>query len=344
MTRLIQTHLKRVPPCIGWAKLPTPVQPLGDPLEQLWVKRDDQSHPRYGGSKVRKLEWLLADPRWSQGPVLSVGAIGSHHLRALAEFLDLQDRRLHALVCPQVATLHAQRNLRRLLALKAQIHPMNSRAHLPLAWLSYRLGKSSPKANYLAAGGSDAVGLLAFVEAGLELAQQIQSKACPHPERIYIAAGTAGSVAGLAVGLRMAQCPSRIIAVSSVERVAFNRVMFLRKRWQCEQLLKRFGAQNLHGPAIEVEITHAQLGGGYGVPTPNAQQAIETAATAGLKLEPTYTGKVLAEIFNREAPARGEPILFWNTHASTPEWSGEGNDQDPWPEPIAHWSQRWDYS
>lgn len=342
MSRLIQAHLKRVPPCVGWAQLPTPVQAWGAPYDHVWVKRDDQSHPRYGGSKVRKLEWLLADPRWSQGPVLSVGAIGSHHLRALAEFLDLQDRRLHALVCPQVATLHAQRNLRRLLALKAQIHPMASRAHLPLAWLSYRLGGPGPKANYLAAGGSDAVGLLAFVEAGLELAQQIQSKACPHPERIYIAAGTAGSVAGLAVGLRLAQCRTRIVAVSSVERVAFNRAMFLRKRWQCIQLLRGLGAQIPQGSAIEVEITHAQLGGGYGVPTPSAEQAIAVAENAGLKLEPTYTGKVLAEILARESQAR-EPILFWNTHASAPEWTGEGSDQEPWPAEITRWSQRWTY-
>lgn len=340
MTRSIAEHLSRVPPCLAWAQLPTPVQPFGEAYPQLWVKRDDLSHPRYGGSKVRKLEWLLADPRWSQGPVLSVGAIGSHHLRALAEFLDLQDRRLHALVCPQVATAHARRNLRRLLELDARIVPMSSRVMLPFAWLKYRASRIVPKGQYLAAGGSEGVGLLAFIQAGLELAEQIEAKQAPLPSRIYIAAGTAGSVAGLCVGLGLAGCKTRIVAVSSVERVAFNRLMFTRKKRQCESEFVRWGGKLSGASTIPVEITHAQLGAGYGVPTQPAKQAIDRAHDAGLKLEPTYTGKVFAELLAREQ-GQGEPVLFWNTHASTPQWSGQGGEDQPWPDSIAAWSKCW---
>ena len=30
---------------------------------ELWIKRDDLTNDVYGGNKVRKLEWLLADAR-----------------------------------------------------------------------------------------------------------------------------------------------------------------------------------------------------------------------------------------------------------------------------------------
>lgn len=309
-------------------------------MPKLWVKRDDLSSPVYGGGKVRKLEWMLADPQWCKGPVLSVGAIGSHHLRALAEFLALDQRVLHALVFPQVATVHAKRNFARLLQLDAKIVPMPGRAWLPWAWLRYRSGGLSPKAPYLAAGGSDGVGLLGFIEAGLELAQQIEQGDAPLPARIYIAAGTAGSVAGLSFGLALAKCQTQIIAVSSVEKIAFNRAMLKRKQLQCLRAWKRWGGQAFAGPMVPVKIRHDEVGPGYGVPTSRGLEAVEQAKAQGLDLEPTYTGKTLAYLLHAEQGG-SEPVLFWNTHASAPSWTGEGVDLDHWPEELRSWAARW---
>lgn len=339
MSRLVFARLSRSLPCLSLASLPTPVSSFGASLPQLWVKRDDLSSPIYGGGKVRKLEWMLADPRWSKGPVLSVGAIGSHHLRALAEFLALDQRSLHALVFPQVATTHAVHNFTRLLQLNALIVPMAGRALLPWAWMRYQAGAVSPKAPYLAAGGSDGVGLLGFIEAGLELAQQIAQGTCPAPARIYIAAGTAGSVAGLSFGLALASCSTRIVAVSSVEKLAFNRVMLKRKQLQCQKAWNDWGGEAPVSPLVPVEIRHDEVGPGYGVPTPRAIAAVSLAGDEGLVLEPTYTGKTLAYIMRAEKGG-SEPVLFWNTHASAPRWSGQDLDVD-WPQDLRAWSERW---
>lgn len=340
MSRLVQAHLPRPLPCLGLASLPTPLVPFGPTMPQLWVKRDDHSSPVYGGGKVRKLEWMLANPRWSQGPVLSVGAIGSHHLRALAEFLALDGRHLHALVFPQVATEHAKRNFARLLQLDATIVPMAGRAWLPWAWLRYRTGGIAPKASYLAAGGSDGVGLLGFIEAGLELALQIEQGVCPLPARIYIAAGTAGSVAGLSFGLALANCQTQIIAVSSVEKIAFNRMMLKRKQLQCQRAWQSWGGSVPRGPLVPVQIRHDEVGPGYGVPTPRALDAVEKAKAQDLLLEPTYTGKALAHLLSAEL-GRTEPVIFWNTHASRPSWSGEGERLASLPAELEAWSQGW---
>lgn len=309
-------------------------------MPQLWVKRDDLSSPVYGGGKVRKLEWMLADPRWRSGALLSVGAIGSHHLRALAEFLALDQRQLHALVFPQVATEHAKRNFARILQLGAHVVPMSGRPSLPWAWFRYRRGPVQPKAPYLAAGGSEGVGLLGFIEAGLELALQIEQGLCPLPSRIYIAAGTAGSVAGLSFGLALAKCKTQIVAVSSVEKIAFNRLMLKRKQLECRRAWKSWGAQGLDGPMVPVQIRHDEIGPGYGVPTARARDAIAVAREEGLELEPTYTGKTLAYLLRAEAKA-SSPVIFWNTHASTPGWTGQGVDLETWPEHLQAWARRW---
>ncbi|MEA3223484.1 MAG: 1-aminocyclopropane-1-carboxylate deaminase, partial [Thermodesulfobacteriota bacterium] len=50
---------------IGWIPLgsfPTPVQRLKEMgCSNLWIKRDDLDSKVYGGNKVRKLEFVLAD-------------------------------------------------------------------------------------------------------------------------------------------------------------------------------------------------------------------------------------------------------------------------------------------
>src|SRR5690606_39010549 len=78
-------------PWLPIGDFPTPVEPLdlGGATQgaELWVKRDDLSGRPYGGNKVRKLEFILADAK-SRGVerLITVGAVGSHH--ALATALD----------------------------------------------------------------------------------------------------------------------------------------------------------------------------------------------------------------------------------------------------------------
>lgn len=77
----------------------TPLPLLAAELGLAWlgVKRDDQLDALSGGSKPRKLDYLLAAPPFADAPSwAAVGAIGSGNLVALTGAAAVLGRRLDA--------------------------------------------------------------------------------------------------------------------------------------------------------------------------------------------------------------------------------------------------------
>ena len=78
------------PPKVGFAHLPTPIHKLerltaemGGP--ELWIKRDDLTGHAFGGNKIRKLEYLIADAQAHKADTLvTAGAVQSNHCRQTA--------------------------------------------------------------------------------------------------------------------------------------------------------------------------------------------------------------------------------------------------------------------
>lgn len=326
----LERLLASPPARLRLARLPTPVQRV-EGLDvggaEVWVKRDDASSELYGGGKVRKLEWVLANPPFDgDGPIVSVGGVGSHHLVALALFLRQQGRSLHALTFTQELTPHVRENLAVLVSSGVRLWNVPSRTRLPLAWLAYHVWRRPERMGVsMAAGASTAYGCLGFVEAGLELAAQVDAGRLPMPRTIFVTAGSAGASAGLALGLALAGRAVRLHLVSSVERWAFNGLMYRRMLGMAHRALVRHGLPASHAAGgaagllaragVEWVIDHSQVGGGYGVPTDAATRALEDAAAEGLRLETTYTAKCVAGMRRAlaERPVEG-PVLFWNTH------------------------------
>ncbi|MGB1700164.1 MAG: hypothetical protein ACPHRO_09440, partial [Nannocystaceae bacterium] len=129
----LESHVERVPPRRRLATLPTPVERLlvrgGD---EVWVKRDEQSSERYGGGKVRKLEFIFATPSMTEATrVRSIGAFGSHHLLALAIHGEPVGVGVDAIVAPQVVTRHAVSNLAAMASLGVRFVPVMDRLLVP---------------------------------------------------------------------------------------------------------------------------------------------------------------------------------------------------------------------
>src|SRR6185437_5602609 len=111
---------------------PTPLEPLPQlsrPGSALWVKRDDLTHPLYGGNKVRKLERILAEARKKGATrLVTVGAVGSHHVLATTIFGTQAGFEVEAVLVPQPRTAHVVANLRADLAHHLQPFPVSGYA------------------------------------------------------------------------------------------------------------------------------------------------------------------------------------------------------------------------
>ena len=307
---------------IPWRPLgdfPTPVERLEGllpPAVELWVKRDDRSAPLYGGNKVRKLEFLLAEAL-ARGAtsVSTLGAYGSHHVLATAFYARQAGLAPRAVVFPQPVTPHVLETLLGDAALGVEFSVAGSLLGVPPRVLGERLRRGC---HYLPPGGSSATGTLGYVTAAFELADQIERGECPRPDRIYVALGSRGTAAGLEVGLALAGLPTEVIAVRVVAAAITSRRSTLGLARRTEILIDpRLGMRGRRAePRLRVDGRF--LGPGYGHPTAAAKRAIEVAAGAGLHLEATYTGKAVAALLTdgEAGLLDGRKVLFWNTFSS----------------------------
>ncbi len=272
---------------------PSPVKELSGLRQGLWMKDDGAIHPVYAGNKVRKLEYLLAG---AEEEIVTFGAMGSHHALATAVHATSLGHRVSVVTHPRHYSVHAERVLLATIS-KANMYPCDSHesAHARLRVL----GESQ---TVIPAGGSSPVGALGFVRAAIELGEQVRRGDLPAPRRIYVAAGTAGTLAGLAVGLPMAGLDTTVIGVRVVPD-AWLTVADV-------ELLCRQTADLLDvtpGPWL---LDDRWLGEGYSVETASGLEAVKKAGQWDLNLETCYTGKAMAAAIE----ASGGPDLFWQTH------------------------------
>jgi len=314
-------------PRIALADLPTRVVHLERTSRHLacdvWCKRDDETSRRYGGNKVRKLEWLLGDARARRAEVLvTSGASGSHHCLATTLFGTDAGFEVHLVLAPQPWTAHVEDDLRADLALNAHVHPVGSFAGIAtksaLLLARMRVGRRRPY--LIVPGGSSAVGALGYVEAGLELARQIGRGEVPEPDAIYVALGTAGTVAGMAVGLAAAGITAEVVGVRVTDKIVANRVVL---RTLVKRVVSRLRKVSPRFPDVardalaRVRLDDGEFGAGYGRTTPAADRAVELAAQDGLAVEITYTAKAFAALVrDATGPRAGKRLLFWHTLSS----------------------------
>lgn len=305
---------------------PTPVdhaEALGRAvgLPNLYVKRDDQTGHLYGGNKVRKLEFLLADAlEAGHDRVWTVGGIGSHHVLATCIYARQQGLKPGALHFPQPVTDHVLDNLRALSTTQPDLTLVDYKAQIPVEVLRTRVREwlaRGPEVYYIPGGGSSPVGAVGYVDATLELADQIAAGELPEPDVLAVAAGTCGTVAGIRVGCHLAGITPEILAVRVVDRKITNRATIRSLVDRTAARLREFGIPTDESIDLEpLEVVHDYFGDDYGVPTDAGLEAIDVADDeADLHLDPTYTGKAFAGLVG-ERDRLGlddENVLYWHT-------------------------------
>lgn len=301
---------------------PTPVRRL-DPepwglTVETWLKDDGAfGDGPWGGNKVRKLEWVIPEAqRRGARSVLSVGGIGTHWGLALATYGAQHGLRTVLGLVDQPVDDHVREQLRRLRASGAQLHRFRNPTTLRLAspYLLARGVSGGRLPWYLPAGGSNEYGTLAYVDTALEIAAQVQAGELPEPGTIVVPVGSGGTVAGLALGLRLAGLRSRLLGVVVNDTLPLDAEAMAGLATRTAGLLRSRGAVDVPDvSASHLETRTDWLGGRYGDPTPASRAAVQDAAGQGLTLEPVYTGKTLAALRDLGSELRS-PVLWIQTH------------------------------
>jgi D-cysteine desulfhydrase len=316
-------------PFIALGDLPTPIHRISDleealGIDNLWVKRDDISARDYGGNKIRKLEFLLAAAKLNGcSEVITFGGLGSNHALATAINCQRLGINCNVILTPEPATPGVRRTLRyhQLLGTRIEIAHSYADTRTTADRLQQELGEA--RCYEIPFGGSSWLGAIGFVNAGLELAEKINAGAVPKPDRIYMAFGTAGSAAGLALGLKLANLETAIQAIqvtpNSMQPEKLFRDLF---RDTNQELHAREATIPIFdGSEAGVTVRNDQLGEGYAIPTEAALSAAELLDQhAGLPVSLTYTAKAMAGLMldAGRGALSDMNVLFWNTYNSQP--------------------------
>lgn len=307
------------------ADLPTPVTAVrfrtAQGSREVFVKHDDVSSAHYGGNKIRKLEYIFQRARERKARrVATFGAVGSNHALATSIMAGQCGFDCTCFLAPQKRTQNIPRTLNMHRAIGTELVPFG-RTVDPLATLRrYLHGRHCW---VIPMGGSSWLGAVGFVNAGLELAQQIKSGSIATPNRIYIANGTMGSCAGLALGLALAELPTELHAVRVVDAQFATPPGFQRLMRKTAMMLNRLDGSIPADLADYTRICWRDefLAGGYAATDDVTDNAVAIGQSElGLTIETTYTGKAMAALLHDLALPEysGEPYLFWNTYNSRP--------------------------
>lgn len=311
-------------PWLPLADLPTPVEPVSDLPEwfsgELWVKRDDLTSPLYGGNKVRKLEYLIADARAKGAErLITTGAVGSHHALATSVHGSRQGLPTTIVVFPQPDSDHTREMAALNESWADEVCRCGTFATQPFVEAAVRWRHRRERPYVIPGGGSSPLGTLGYVSAALELADQVASGEAPRPDRIWVPAGTLGTLAGIAIGAAMSDLTDRVIGVRIVPSAMANELALGRLLERATTLLREAGVPAPDPRLVldRVELAPGWLGRGYGHPTPGGAEAAEWFGRRGLHLDPTYTAKTAAAVLEGMEREPAATHLYWHTLSAT---------------------------
>ena len=314
-------------PRVPLAHLPTPLEHLPRLSERLggpdiYVKRDDCTGLATGGNKTRKLEFSMGEAvELGADTIITVGAIQSNHVRQTAAAACKLGMRCEVLLEHRIGkpsttyTTSGNVFLDKIFGANLREYPGGTDFDAAMATVAEEVRSAGGHPYIIPGGASNTVGALGYVDCGIELLQQFSEHAL-EIDHIVTATGSAGTHAGLAVGLRGSgsDIPILGIGVNAPQDVQEERVFKL-----AVETADLVGAS---GCVVREDIIADcnYIGPGYGQPTESMNEAIlMLARLEGLLFDPVYSGKALAGMIDyvrRGRFTKGQKIVFLHTGGS----------------------------
>ncbi len=316
-------------PWISLREYPTEVEKLermGEArgFSNLYIKRDDCCNPVYGGNKVRKLEYVLADALQKEKKTLiTLGGSGSNQVLATGIFGAELGFDVVGIMMDQPNALYVRKNL-----LLDQYYgvklvyandALSEVVSFVIEYLRTELGGGKPY--FVTAGASSELGNMGFVNAAFELKKQVETGDMSEPDYIIAACGSIGTSAGLNLGCKLAGLKTKVIAV----RVAMP---WITTKWRMRRMIRdinnfmrRYDTTVPRVDMLEEDLILLEdyLGEDYAAFSDCSCQCVDDMLEfEDIHLEHTYTGKAMGGGLDwlKKQGKTDETILFWNTYNS----------------------------
>ncbi|RKR64064.1 D-cysteine desulfhydrase [Yokenella regensburgei] len=306
-------------PRLEFIGAPTPLEYLprfSDHLgRDIFIKRDDVTPMAMGGNKLRKLEFLAADAlREGADTLVTAGAIQSNHVRQTAAVAAKLGLHCVALLENPIGTTeenyltNGNRLLLDLFNTQVEMCDALTDPTAQLDELATRLEAQGFRPYVIPVGGSNALGAMGYVECAMEIAQQCEG--IVSLSSVVVASGSAGTHAGLAVGLEHLMPEIELIGVTVSRKVAEQKPKVV--------TLQQALASSLEMKAsADIQLWDEYFSPGYGLPTEEGMEAVKLLAQLeGILLDPVYTGKAMAGLIDGISQKRFKDdgaVLFVHT-------------------------------
>jgi D-cysteine desulfhydrase family pyridoxal phosphate-dependent enzyme len=279
---------------------------------EVWIKRDDLISVSVGGNKVRKLGYLVADAL-GQGAdhLVSVGAEQSNHARCVAAVAAIE-----GLACDLVlggdpnSPVVGNLLLDHMLGARIQFPGTDDWEELERVSLeaAEHLRSVGKRPYVMPIGGSTPIGALGFVDAYLELREQLQVAGVT-PSSIVHATSSGGTQSGLVIGAHLLNDDVRILGIGVAKTAGDLHAEIVEITEGCLDLL---GAD----PGVpDITVVPGYLGRAYAETTPGSLEALQLLfRSEGILVDPVYTAKALHAVIDAPVSILGDgPIVFWHT-------------------------------
>ncbi len=293
---------------VRMAEVPTPFERapglsrlLG---REVYLKRDDLSGLAFGGNKARQLEFIVGAALAEGADTLVTSAgVQSNLCRTLAGACARLGLRC-VLLLRGTGREPLQANLLLDTLFGAEIEyidtadPYDPAVAGRIAGIEERVRAhgGNPYVIHLP-GRSGALGAAAAVPGGEELVRQCAALGV-EPERVYVAAGSGLTLAGLTLAFRHLGFGARAVGVSVQQRAAFIKPLVTRRANEAADLLgldTRVGEDTF-------DLDDGFIGPGYGRPSAASLAAVAKVARCdGVLLDPVYSGKCMAALLAHAA-------------------------------------------
>lgn len=316
-------------PRVRLGHFPTPLEFMPNLTRHLdgpniYIKRDDCTGLATGGNKTRKLEFLVAQAI-AQGAdtLITQGAVQSNHARqtvAAAARVGMKCKILLEERVPDATDDYNHSGNVMLDGLMGGeiVARLPSGTDMPEAMdaLAAELVNAGSKPYVIPGGGSTPIGALGYVACAQELLQQSFETGL-FINHVVHATGSAGTQAGLVVGLRASNSGIPVYGIS----VRAPKPKQEENVWKLVQSTIDYMAL----PASSVEradvVANSDfVGKGYGIPTDSMVEALRlTAELEAILLDPVYSGKGMAGLISLIRSGhfkKGENVVFIHTGGS----------------------------